>query len=230
MRRSNNKINCLAVGGNAVSAFLSWRLSATNACDVTLVWKSGFDTVAQYGITFKYGHERIEKAGIRSNTGYRSSNKALGQERFKPRSGERMSGIQPWVVANMPASRPNTRRGCSDRKSSFRLCPSLRQGSTRRLRSRRNNRVCRFPSAHLHPHQHNTFARCRVLPRVKIPHKCCVITCLRSRAHASKHKRVRAHGIDRVLGRSCQCQPRHSSIHSVGYGGSPRNDSELWSS
>jgi hypothetical protein len=42
-----------AVGGNAVSAFLSWRLSATNACDVTLVWKSGFDTVSQYGISFK---------------------------------------------------------------------------------------------------------------------------------------------------------------------------------
>jgi hypothetical protein len=42
-----------AVGGNAVSAFLSWRLSATNACDVTLVWKSGFDAVSQYGITFK---------------------------------------------------------------------------------------------------------------------------------------------------------------------------------
>ena len=41
------------VGGNAVSAFLSWRLSATNACDVTLVWKSGFDTVAQYGISFR---------------------------------------------------------------------------------------------------------------------------------------------------------------------------------
>lgn len=42
-----------AVGGNAVSAFLSWRLSATNACDVTLVWKSGFDAVSQYGISFK---------------------------------------------------------------------------------------------------------------------------------------------------------------------------------
>lgn len=41
------------VGGNAVSAFLSWRLQATNACDVTLVWKSGFDTVSQYGISFK---------------------------------------------------------------------------------------------------------------------------------------------------------------------------------
>lgn len=44
----------MVVGGNAVSAFLSWRLQATNACDVTLVWKSGFDAVAQYGISFRY--------------------------------------------------------------------------------------------------------------------------------------------------------------------------------
>lgn len=43
-----------SVGGNPVSAFLSWRLQATNACDVTLVWKSGFEHVAQYGISFKY--------------------------------------------------------------------------------------------------------------------------------------------------------------------------------
>lgn len=42
------------VGGNPVSAFLSWRLQATNACDVTLVWKSGFEHVSQYGISFKY--------------------------------------------------------------------------------------------------------------------------------------------------------------------------------
>ena len=42
-----------SVGGNAVSAFLSWRLQATNACDVTLVWKSGFESVYQYGISFK---------------------------------------------------------------------------------------------------------------------------------------------------------------------------------
>jgi hypothetical protein len=41
------------VGGNAVSAFLSWRLQATHACDVTLVWKSGFESVHQYGISFK---------------------------------------------------------------------------------------------------------------------------------------------------------------------------------
>lgn len=46
-------INVLLVGGNAVSAFLSWRLQATNACDVTLVWKSGYEHVAQYGISFK---------------------------------------------------------------------------------------------------------------------------------------------------------------------------------
>jgi hypothetical protein len=45
----------LVVGGNAVSAFLSWRLSATNACDVTLVWKSGYESVHQYGISFRYG-------------------------------------------------------------------------------------------------------------------------------------------------------------------------------
>lgn len=47
-------LNICVVGGNAVSAFLSWRLQATNACDVTLVWKSGFDAVHQYGISFKY--------------------------------------------------------------------------------------------------------------------------------------------------------------------------------
>ncbi|KAI1819687.1 ketopantoate reductase PanE/ApbA-domain-containing protein [Xylaria intraflava] len=51
------------VGGNSVSAFLSWRLQATNACDVTLVWKSGFEGVYQYGISFKsatFGNERFK--------------------------------------------------------------------------------------------------------------------------------------------------------------------------
>ncbi|KAI4247850.1 MAG: hypothetical protein LQ352_006075 [Teloschistes flavicans] len=57
--------NYLIVGGNAVSAFLSWRLQATNACDVTLVWKSGFEAVSQYGISFR--------------------SKLFGNERFKPR-------------------------------------------------------------------------------------------------------------------------------------------------
>jgi hypothetical protein len=45
--------NICVVGGNAVSAFMSWRLSATNACDVTLVWKNGFENVSQYGLSFK---------------------------------------------------------------------------------------------------------------------------------------------------------------------------------
>ncbi|PMD35124.1 hypothetical protein L207DRAFT_587441 [Hyaloscypha variabilis F] len=56
-------LNVCVVGGNAVSAFLSWRLQATNACDVTLVWKSGFDAVFQYGISFKstfFGNERFK--------------------------------------------------------------------------------------------------------------------------------------------------------------------------
>lgn len=44
---------CCIVGGNAVSAFLSWRLQATNACDVTLVWKANYQAVAQYGVSFK---------------------------------------------------------------------------------------------------------------------------------------------------------------------------------
>ncbi len=46
-------MNVVSVGGNAVSAFLSWRLQATNACDVTLVWKSNYETVSQYGIAFQ---------------------------------------------------------------------------------------------------------------------------------------------------------------------------------
>ena len=66
------------VGGNAVSAFLSWRLQATNACDVTLVWKSGFDAVHQYGISFK--------------------SKLFGNERFKPRHGKQANAINLEVA------------------------------------------------------------------------------------------------------------------------------------
>jgi ketopantoate reductase len=51
-------MNVVTVGGNSVSAFLSWRLQATNACDITLVWKTGFDHVSQYGISFKYAPPR----------------------------------------------------------------------------------------------------------------------------------------------------------------------------
>lgn len=73
------------VGGNAISAFLSWRLQATTSCDVTLVWKSGFDAVSQYGVSFKYVsgflcHSQMANSLRRS--------KAFGNERFKPRHGE----------------------------------------------------------------------------------------------------------------------------------------------
>lgn len=62
---AQSRLKVLSVGGNAVSAFLSWRLSATNACDVTLVWKSNYQQVAQYGVAFK--------------------SQTFGSERFKPR-------------------------------------------------------------------------------------------------------------------------------------------------
>ncbi|KAF1962977.1 hypothetical protein CC80DRAFT_101914 [Byssothecium circinans] len=61
------RLRILSVGGNAVSAFLSWRLQATNACDVTLVWKSGYESVAQYGISFRsalYGNERFKPYSV----------------------------------------------------------------------------------------------------------------------------------------------------------------------
>ncbi|KAK2075248.1 hypothetical protein P8C59_009391 [Phyllachora maydis] len=57
------RLKILSVGGNPVSAFLSWRLQATNACDVTLVWKTGFEHVSQYGISFTspiFGNERFK--------------------------------------------------------------------------------------------------------------------------------------------------------------------------
>lgn len=54
MSRRGTRTNAVVVGGNAVSAFLSWRLQATNACDVTLVWKNNFESVAQYGISMRY--------------------------------------------------------------------------------------------------------------------------------------------------------------------------------
>ncbi|KAK8215902.1 putative dehydropantoate reductase [Phyllosticta capitalensis] len=70
MAPATPRLRILSVGGNAVSAFLSWRLQATNSCDVTLVWKSGFDHVSQYGITMKsklYGTERFKpRAVVRS--------------------------------------------------------------------------------------------------------------------------------------------------------------------
>ncbi|KAL6410361.1 alcohol dehydrogenase [Ilyonectria robusta] len=64
------RLKILSVGGNPVSAFLSWRLQATNACDVTLVWKSGFEHVSQYGISFKssiFGNERFKPRHVVRN-------------------------------------------------------------------------------------------------------------------------------------------------------------------
>ncbi|KAM0439571.1 hypothetical protein ACHAPT_000663 [Fusarium lateritium] len=64
------RLKILSVGGNPVSAFLSWRLQATNACDVTLVWKSGYEHVAQYGISFKspiFGNERFKPRHVVRN-------------------------------------------------------------------------------------------------------------------------------------------------------------------
>lgn len=77
-----------SVGGNPVSAFLSWRLQATNACDVTLVWKSGFEHVSQYGISFKYVAPD-QLANPDSNAHLRLFNRSpiFGNERFKPRHG-----------------------------------------------------------------------------------------------------------------------------------------------
>ena len=63
-------ISICTVGGNAVSAFLSWRLQATIACDVTLVWKSGFDQVSQYGISMRYGLSRVTRASPPSSCGH----------------------------------------------------------------------------------------------------------------------------------------------------------------
>ncbi|KAJ4194324.1 hypothetical protein NW755_003083 [Fusarium falciforme] len=66
----NELMRICVVGGNPVSAFLSWRLQATNACDVTLVWKSGYEHVAQYGISFKsptFGNERFKPRQVVRN-------------------------------------------------------------------------------------------------------------------------------------------------------------------
>lgn len=76
-----------AVGGNAVSAFLSWRLQATNACDVTLVWKNGFESVAQYGISFRYIHTAVTDRKNTLTDFFANRSERFGNERFKPRQG-----------------------------------------------------------------------------------------------------------------------------------------------
>ena len=55
LRRSQDtkRKRYLIVGGNPVSAFLSWRLNETQACDVTLVWRTAYERVSTYGIDFQ---------------------------------------------------------------------------------------------------------------------------------------------------------------------------------
>ncbi|KAK9460024.1 ketopantoate reductase PanE/ApbA C terminal-domain-containing protein [Lipomyces oligophaga] len=50
---TDNRLNILSVGSNPISAFLSWRLTASNAADVSLIWKIHNEIVVNYGISFK---------------------------------------------------------------------------------------------------------------------------------------------------------------------------------
>lgn len=154
------------VGGNAVSAFLSWRLQATNACDVTLVWKSGFESVSQYGISFRCGP-------------FGSSNMAILKLEtllnvfFLDLHHLEMSASSPVQVCEArnecevlfsgfelttTCSRPNPRRRCPCSEERLRLCACLHKSPTRRLRSCISHRACRYTSAYMHPNQHFTLA------------------------------------------------------------------------
>ncbi|KAI5816632.1 2-dehydropantoate 2-reductase-like protein [Pyronema omphalodes] len=67
MAPATPRLRVLSVGGNPLSAFLSWRLQATLSCDVTLVWKTSYESVSQYGISFKsskYGNERFKPHAV----------------------------------------------------------------------------------------------------------------------------------------------------------------------
>lgn len=51
----------MIVGSNAVSAFYSWRLASSKACEVTVVWRRNWQAVQEYGIAFQsdyFGSER----------------------------------------------------------------------------------------------------------------------------------------------------------------------------
>ena len=55
----------MIVGSNAVSAFYSWRLASSKACEVTVVWRRNWQAVQDYGIAFQsnyYGSERWKPA------------------------------------------------------------------------------------------------------------------------------------------------------------------------
>jgi hypothetical protein len=55
----------MVVGSNAVSAFYSWRLASSKACEVTVVWRRNWQAVQDYGIAFQsvfFGSERWKPA------------------------------------------------------------------------------------------------------------------------------------------------------------------------
>lgn len=110
-----------SVGGNPVSAFLSWRLQATNACDVTLVWKSGYEHVAQYGISFKYVH--CPPSTESNNNQQIRRSPIFGNERFKPRHGASLGMMRSTrpnanmsinLVVRNPEDAANAREGAFD--------------------------------------------------------------------------------------------------------------------
>jgi Ketopantoate reductase PanE/ApbA len=55
----------MVVGSNAISAFYSWRLASSKACEVTVVWRRNWQAVQDYGIAFQseyFGSERWKPA------------------------------------------------------------------------------------------------------------------------------------------------------------------------
>lgn len=162
------------VGGNAVSAFLSWRLQATNACDVTLVWKSGFEAVSQYGISFRSA--------------------SFGNERFKPRHGKStpFRGLQVPALSTTCAltcqtacSCTNTRECIPIQRRCLRLRHTMHQGSSRYLRSCLCNRLCCHATAHMYPNQHNHLFGRRSCNRRAVPDQCCPVARFKCRTYAT---------------------------------------------
>jgi hypothetical protein len=68
----------LLVGSNAVSAFYSWRLASSKACEVTVVWRRNWQAVQDYGIAFQSLY--------------------FGSERWKPAHGPRPPPLPPKTI------------------------------------------------------------------------------------------------------------------------------------
>lgn len=66
-------------------------------------------------------------------------------------------------------SRPFTGRGGWSLARFIRLRSALRQGSPGRLRPRLRHRIRRLSPTHMHPRQHNTYPRHRVVSRGTLP-------------------------------------------------------------